>query len=192
MTDDLEFKSDRELLLTIARRCGSLIGTDGYIAGTVRRIADRLDPPHGMRLAAGIVFNAQTGAIVTMSGSQSPITLTNATNPAAATRYLGVIDVSNGTALPSLSVTAGNAALVALVAGTSLTGINGNQFTFGVYPVDTQPETNDAVTVTATLPDGATLEFDFLISGSGETESIDPASAVGAWTGAPAVPSTPV
>ena len=101
--------------------------------------------------------------------------------------------MAGGTALPTLAVTAGTASLVALVPATALSGINQNQFFFGVYPVDTANETNDAVTVTATLPDGSPpVVLNFLISGTGETESLDTNSAVGSWAGAPTVPTTPV
>jgi hypothetical protein len=44
----------------------------------------------------------------------------------------------------------------------------------------------------ATLPDGATLPFNFLISGTGETMTEDSTSGVQSWANAPAVPTAPV
>jgi hypothetical protein len=155
-------------------------------------ILHRLPPRPLLKALLGIVYNVQSGAITPMSGTDT-INLTNAANPAAATRYLGIIDVAGGTALPTLAVTAGTASLVALVPATALSGINQNQFFFGVYPVDTANETNDAVTVTATLPDGSPpVVLNFLISGTGETETLDTNSAVGSWANAPTVPTSPV
>jgi hypothetical protein len=165
------------------------------IQGTTNAILTAVSPnpcPAPMRRVCGIVFNVKTGALI-MSGTTGPIALVNVATPAAATRYLGVIDITNGTALPTLAVSSGNAALVALVAATALNA--NNQFVFGVYPVDAEAETNDLLTVTATLPDGAVLDFDFSISGTPpvqEGETIDPSSAVGSFVGAPTVPSTPI
>ena len=172
---------------TVIRKLNSLQDAVNWGDTKIAELLKRLPPPAGMRKVATIVLNAQ-GVPTLMSGSQ-PIPLVNAANPAAATRALEVIDLTGGTTIPTVAVTAGNAALVALVPAAALSF---NTWTFGVYPVDTATETNDAVTVTATLPDGNTLEFNYVISGTGETMAVDPSSSVGAWVGAPTVPATPV
>jgi hypothetical protein len=189
--DGLEFKSDRELLLTIARRAGSLIGTCNSTANEVDQTRRLLERSRGMRLAVGLLINQQTGVLISMS-DDTTIPLVNCVDPSKATFYRGVIDLAGGTALPTLAVTTGTASLVSIVPATAISGLGANQFVFNVYPVDASPETNDAVTVTATLPDGATLPFNFLISGTGESETIDSASAVQSWSNAPTVPAAPV
>ena len=152
-------------------------------------ILHRLPPSPRLKALLGIVYNVQSGAFVIMSNTNTR-TLTNAANPAAATRALEIIDCSGGTAVPNVAVTSGNAALVAIVAGAALD--SQGRFTFGVYPVDAQDETNDVVTVTASLPDGANEVYTYTISGQGETMGVDGNSSVGSWTGAPTVPTTPV
>lgn len=122
-----------------------------------------------------------------MSGSNT-ITLTNAATPANATRYLGILDLTGGTEVPA--IVSSNPALLGIVVGS----VTGAQVTFGAYPVDTSPETNDLVTVTIT--EGTETEtLNFSISGVAvvpETFTVDAASSVGAWVGAPALPASPV
>jgi hypothetical protein len=141
-----------------------------------------------MRLRIGLVVGQQ-GAPRIVSGTQ-PILLTNVATPANATRYLGVVDIANGTTLPT--VVSSNTALLAIVAASALTA--GGQFVFAAYPIDTAAETNDPVTVTISLAGDPDIVLDFQISGAVpvvETDTLDPTSAVGAWVGAPTVPNVP-
>jgi hypothetical protein len=158
--------------------------------GALAEVLKRLPPQPRLRLVVGVILKQATGVFVSMSQSTT-INLTNCANPAAATFFRGLIDFSGGAALPTLTVTAGTASLVAIVPATAA-GPGATQFLFDVYPIDTAEETNDAVTVTATLPDGATLPFNFLISGTGETMTEDSTSGVQSWANAPAVPTAPV
>jgi hypothetical protein len=147
-----------------------------------------------IRSVVGLILSQQTGVLLTMSGSNSETrTLINACNPALATRALEVIDVIGGTALPSVTVTSNNGSLVSIVGPTAIaSGENGTEVTtFGVYPIDTSPETNDVVTVAASLADGSSITYTYTINGTGESLAPDPNSSVGAWANAPLVPSTP-
>lgn len=182
-----------ELLHTIGRGVRSIIDTVNYVAVRVDYaigLLEKMQQKPRMRLVAGIVFNVQTGKIITMDAT--PTTLTNAANPAAATRYLGVIDIADGTTLPS--VTSSNTALLAIVAATALNA--SSQFIFGAYPVDTAAETDDSVTVTISLPGQPDIVETFQISGTPvtppETDTLDASSAVGAWANAPTLPASPV
>jgi hypothetical protein len=194
-----------ELLRTLERQMRTVLHTTNYLSSEVTEIRSELAailrarPPNPcrprMRHVAGIVFMVQSGEIV-MSGSSSPIALTNVANPAVATRYLGVVDIANGNVLPVPTVTAGNAALVTIVSAAALNA--SSQFVFGVYPIDAAAETNDPVEITLELAGDTTpIVYEFVISGTPvppppETETTDAASAVGAWANAPAVPATPV
>jgi hypothetical protein len=153
-------------------------------------ILKRLPPLPHAHFVCGVIINRSTGVFVSMSQTNT-IALTNCANPALATFFHGLIDLDGGTALPALAVTAGNPALVAIVPAAAA-GPTATQFLFDVYPIGTSDEANDAVTVTATLPDGAALLFNFLISGNGETMTEDSTSGVQSWANAPAVPTAPV
>lgn len=200
----------RDLLLRIQALVREVLGVvSGFGFGlssiglAVNRIAKRLEylieliehPEPGMSLVAGVVFNVQTGAIImAVAKDQTPIALTNAANPANATRFLGVVDVLNPSNPPVLpSITSSDPSKLAIVTATALNG--NNQLVFGAYPVDTNAETNDEVDVAITLAGQPDIDLVFQISGTPvpppETDSLDPGSAVGAWTGAPNVPTVP-
>lgn len=157
-----------------------------------------LPPKPALRLVSGIVFKIQSGEIVMSGTTSTTYTLTNAANPALATRFLGVEDVVGGTTVPT--ITSSDPTKLAIVVGTlSAPSSSGTaQLSWGAYPVDAAAETNDAVTVTLALPGGESEVIDFVISGTPvpppapETFADDPASTVSAWAGAPAVPSTPI
>ena len=187
MDENSPFLDLHEAVRTILRREQSIIGTVEAIA---RRVI-----PH-FRIVAGFIINTN-GDVTLMSGAQN-ITLTNAANPAAATRYLAVVDITNGTTLPTVT-TSDTSKLVAVAASslTPATGTTPAQFLVGFYPVDAAAETNDAVTGTISLPGQPDIVLDFTISGAPvppppETDTLDTASGVAAWTGAPSVPATPV
>ncbi len=146
------------------------------------RLVEKRDRP--FRLVAGLILN-QAGE-VTLSGSNT-ITLTNAATPSEATRYLGILDLANGTAIPS--IVSSNPALLAIVVGS----VTGTQVTYGAYPIDTSPETADIVTVTIT-ENTESLVQTFSIFGTttaAESFTLDDGSLVGAWVGAPTLPSVP-
>ncbi len=168
---------DRELLHTIARRCDAIRDTVNWIGREL----------HRRRLTGYIYYPFAPEKGFIMSGSNT-ITLTNAATPANATRYLGILDLTGGTDVPS--IVSSNPALLAVVVGP----VTGTQVSFGAYPVDTATETDDIVTVTITEnTESQTLTFS--ISGTTtvpESFALDASSAVGAWSGAPTVPSTPV
>jgi hypothetical protein len=168
---------------------------EGQIAAILRALR-----PHqpAIRLIEGVVFKIESGEIVMSGTTSTTYTLTNAANPAAATRFLGVEDIVGGTTVPT--ITSSDPTKLAIVVGTlsaaSATGTS--LLNWGAYPLDAAAETNDAVTVTLALPGGETEVIDFVISGAPvpppapETFADDPTSAIGAWAGAPAVPATPV
>jgi hypothetical protein len=141
-----------------------------------------------MHLVCGIILD-RNGDFRLMSLTQS-IPLVNVANPALATRYLGVLDIANGTVVPN--IVSSDTTKLAVVVGTLTDG----KLAFGCYPVDAQAETNDAVTVTASLAGQPDIVLNFAISGTPlpppETDTLDASSAVGSWAGAPAVPATPV
>jgi len=140
------------------------------------------------RLVCGFILD-QNGAFRLMSSSTA-ILLTNAANAALATRYLGVLDIANGSTVPT--ITSSDTSKLAVVVGP----LTNNQVAFGCYPIDTAAESNDAVTVTVSLAGQPYIVLNFGISGTPvpppETDTLDASSAVGAWVGAPAVPATPV
>ena len=183
-----------ELALAIDMKCDQLLGLALPTSQGVATLLREVQPAkQQLRLLLGLVINQSTGVLIAM-GNTTTVKLTNAANPAQSTFYAGIIDVSGGTALPTLAVTQGNAALINIVPAPSLGfgGLNPDQFLFNVYPVDEQDETDDLVYVTATLPDGQTLPFVFDLSGTGETMALDNYSAVQTWSGAPTVPAQPV
>src|SRR5271154_6264138 len=100
----------------------------------------------------GLVIGT-TGAPHVVSTTQT-IALTNAANPALATRFLDLIDILNGTELPTLA-SSDTTKLVVVTGPAAPTGANGGlQMPFACYPVDAAAETDDAVTVTITPPAG--------------------------------------
>jgi len=165
----------------------------------INHILRLLSPPApSLRLMAGIVYSIQSGEIVMSGTTSTTFTLTNAANPALATRFLGVEDIVGGTTVPT--ITSSDPTKLAIVVGT-LTAPSSSgtaQLSWGAYPLDAAAETNDPVSVTLALPGGETETINFVISGTPvpppppETFSDDPSSVVSAWAGAPAVPATPV
>jgi hypothetical protein len=148
--------------------------------------------PEAMSLAASLTINETTGVVTNMSGSNT-ITLTNAANPALATRYLGVIDITNDVSdVPNVVVSDPTKLTSVVGTLTPASGSTPSQVLVGFYPIDTNAEANDSVSATLSLSDGSTIPLSFSISGTpSEQESLDPASAVGSWVGAPTVPTTP-
>jgi hypothetical protein len=169
----------KALLETISRRCDSLLGTSNYTAQRVDFAIRLLEarPPRFW----GIVFNPRTLEII-MSGTSNTFTLTNLATPANATSFLGGVDESTGgTSIPTATVTSNNGSLVAIVGATTLTSTG--EWQFGVYPTDTNPETNDEVDVNVALSDGSAVSFKFFINGVGATITEDASSAVKPWNG---------
>jgi hypothetical protein len=139
----------------------------------------------------------QTGAPRIVS-TTTTIALTNAATPTNATRFIDEIDLENGTNLPTLA--SSNPALLEIVTGPPAnTGANGGlQMPFACYPIGTAAESNDLVSVTITPPAGDTTDqpdvIQFSISGTvtapSETMNVE-SGTVGAWAGAPTVPTVP-
>ena len=190
MSDDPDFlddKSDRELILTAIAKLRSLINTGNKTAQQVNHAVHLLEarPPRTW----GIVFNPKTLEIVMSGTNSNTFTLTNLATPANATSFLGGVDETSGaSSIPTATVTSNNGSLVTIVGATSLTGPN-NEWVFGVYPIDTSPETNDTVNVSVALSDGSTVPFVFVINGQGPAITEDASSGVKPWNGV--VPATP-
>ena len=172
------------LLETILRKLNAVQDTANYTASRVDHAIHLIHKrdASGLKLVVGIVIDSQ-GKLQIMSQTNQ-ITLVNAADPSVATRYLGVLDLANGTTVPT--ITSSDPTKLAVVVGA----VNGTQVPFGLYPVGTSAETNDAVTVTISLAGQPDITLDFVISGQPvpppETDSLDPSSQVGA------VPASPV
>ena len=195
--------NDREILeatfdavLINAHKLDASYGREEALSRVCHRILAALECPTRMRLAAGLILT-KTGEVSIMSGSNT-YTLTNAADPTKSTRFLGVIDIANGTTLPT--VVSSDPTKLAIVANTALTPApsgTGQQFIFAAYPLDAATETDDAVTVTVSLAGQPDIVLGFSISGTAapapqETDVLDAGSNVAAWAGAPNLPTVPV